>query len=178
MSFFTSAKKKKFKRRQTLCEEADIFSQVHYIREHHNEKNRFNTLPHKSSPERDACVEWYSNHNNPSSYSQIVLCYLNDSKTDKDTLCEKYQLERTYFSKLADNPKYHPSKGEALILCFAFHLNYEEARALLKSADFILSSSEKQDLIIRYFLENNLFNLNDLNYVLNHFDFPSVKDII
>ena len=45
-------------------------------------------------------------------------------------------------------------------------LNIEEARVLLKSAGHGLSNSEKADLTVRYFIENDLYNIDELNYVL------------
>lgn len=178
MSIFCSTKKKMQKKRQTLCKEAEIFTQVHFVRERNSGRYKFNMLTLKNDPERDECIEWYNNHNNPETYNEIVSCYLKDSSKDESYICDKYHFEKNYFSNLRSNPKYTPSKGEAIIVCFAFHLSYEHTRALLKSAGYALTNSEKSDLIIRFFLENKEYNINDLDYVLNHFELPTIKDII
>lgn len=177
MSIFGTSKKKILKKRQALCSEAEVFTQVHYVREHNLSKNKFNTLPLKDDPDRNACLEWYEKHNNPEGFSAITLAYLNDIKTDAKVICEKYALGTDYFKKLETNETYHPGKGEAIALSMAFHLNFQEAKLYLKSADHALSNSNKADLIVRFFLENNEYNISDLNYVLKHFELPTLKDI-
>ena len=54
MSIFGTSKKKLLKKRQALCSEAEVFMQVHYVREHNSAKNKFNTLPLKDDPDRNA----------------------------------------------------------------------------------------------------------------------------
>lgn len=175
---FFSSKKKIKKRRDSLCKEADIFIQVHFVRERNSEKYKFNTLSLKSDPERDKVNEWYNAHNNPENYSEIVLAYYNDLGKDSSDLFEKGILEKDYFTKLEKSLSYVPSKGEAVIVCFAFKLSLEASRALLKSADYALSNSEKTDLVIRYFLENNNYNIHDLNYVLIKICDIKLRDIV
>lgn len=175
---FFSNKKKIKKKRDNLCKDADIFIQVHFVRERTNDKCKFNTLTLKSDPERDKVMEWYESHDNPESYSDIVGAYLSEYGKDENVLCDKFKLPKNYFSTLANSPSYIPSKGEALAICFAFHLTYEGARALLKSSNYALTNSEKTDLIVRYFLENGNYNLNDLNYVLGQLCDIKLADII
>lgn len=178
MSLFSSDKKKKFKRRQTLCEEADIFIQVHFVRERNSEKYKFNTLTLKDDPDRTACKEWYEAHNNPETFADILHIYLEEKKIDPSTFVEKCQLDKNYLGNIKSNNKYTPSKGEAVIIACGLKLNYEETRAFLRSCNYSLTNSEKSDLIIRFFLENHLHNVNDMNYVLEHFEQPTLKDIL
>lgn len=175
---FFSNKKKIKKRREALCREADIFIQVHFVRERNSERYKFNTLSLKSDPERDKVAEWYDTHDNPESYSETVCAYFRDSSRDEDALCSQFLLDKGYFTRLESTLNYLPPKGEAVIVCFAFRLSYESSRALLKSAGYALTNSEKSDLIIRYFLETKNYNVNDLNYVLNRLCDIKLKDII
>jgi len=177
MLFFNPNKKKSKKRRDALCNEADIFIQVHFVRERNNERYKFNTLKLKSDPERDAVIQWYEENGNPDTYSEIILMYLKDNVRDSKNISEKYSLGENYFNKLKENDNYVPSKGEALTLCFALKLNFEETKAVLKAANYALTNSEKSDLIIRFFIQNNNYNLSDLNYVLNKFCEIKLKDL-
>ena len=93
-------------------------------------------------------------------------------------LFEKGVLEKDYFTKLEKSLSYIPSKGEAVIICFAFKLSFEASRALLKSTGYALTNSEKTDLIIRFFLENNNYNVHDLNYVLIKICDIKLRDIV
>ena len=178
MGLFNFKKKKNKKRREQLCRKADIFIQVHFVRERNMDKNRYNTLSLKSDPDRDACMEWYENHGNPETFSEVVLAYLKDKELNENIVCEKCMLEKSFFSSLKSDNNYHPSKGEAILIAFALKLNFEETKALLKSAEHFFSNSSKSDLIIRFFLEERNFNLNDLNYVLDKICDLKIKDII
>lgn len=177
MSIFTTSKKKKLKKRQELCHDAGIFVEVHYVRETNNINNKFNTLALKSDPKRDKCNEWYENHGNPNTYSEIVTTYFSEYNKDEKLLCEKVALDNNYFSNLSKNKSYHPSKGEVIRVCFAFQLDYEETRRLLRCVDYALSNSQKEDLIIRFFIDINNYDISDLNYVLNNFDLPKINEL-
>lgn len=178
MSIFSSSKKKKLKIRESLCHDVDIFIQVHYVRERSSERYKFNMLSLKDDPIRANCKEWYEKKGNPEKFSEIALLHLGEYKKDEKYLIEKYQLEKDFFSKLKNSPNYRPSKGEVVSLCIGFHLDIEFSRALLKSADYALTNSEKSDLIIRYFIENKVYSMGALNYVLTHFEQPVLKDLM
>ena len=175
---FFSSKKKIKKRRDSLCREADTFIQVHFVRERSSDKYKFNTLTLKSDPESDKVAEWYEAHGNPESYSEIVTAYYREAGKDTLSALEKALPEKDYFSKLEKSLSYVPAKGEAVLICFVFRLSLEASRSLLKSAGYALTNSEKSDLIIRFFLENNNYNIHDLNYVLGKICDIKLRDIV
>ncbi len=179
MELFNFKKRRTRKKREQLAAQADIFIQVHYVRESPTDaKHKYNTLSLKTDPDRDACTEWYASHDNPETFSEIVLAYMKDKSKDATHLCEKYQLEKNFFDNLKSDKNYHPSKGEAILMAFAFKLNLEETKALLKSAEHCISNSIKSDLIVRFFIENKLYSTGDLNYVLDKFCEIKIKDIV
>lgn len=179
MELFNFKKRRTRKKREQLAAQADIFIQVHYVRESPTDtKHKYNTLSLKTDPDRDACTEWYASHGNPETFSEIVLAYMKDKSKDATHLCEKYQLEKNFFDNLKSDKNYHPSKGEAILMAFAFKLNLEETKALLKSAEHCISNSIKSDLIVRFFIENKLYSTGDLNYVLDKFCEIKIKDIV
>lgn len=175
---FGPNKKKIKRRREALCAEADIFIQVHFVRERNNERYKFNTLKLKNDPIREKVEEWYSANGNPETFSETVMIYINEKHFDEKNFANKCNFEPDYFSKIKSNHMYVPSKGEALTVAFGLKLNFEETKALLRTADYAISNSEKEDLIVRFFLENNDHNINDLNYVLYHFCEKKIKDIV
>lgn len=178
MGLFNFKKKKLKKRREQLCHDAETFIQVHFVRERLMDKNKYNTLSLKSDPDRDACREWYENHGNPKTFSEIVLAYLKDSDKDERFICERCMLEKSFISNLKSDKNYHPSKGEAVLIAFAFKLNFEETKALLMSAEHSFSNSSKSDLIIRFFIEEKEYNIGHLNYVLDKLCELKIKDVI
>ena len=178
MGLFNFKKRRIRKKREHLCKEIETFIQVHYVRERNNTKNKYNTLTLKSDPDRDACKEWYENHGNPKTFSEIVLAYLKASDMTEDQLCEKCAFEKSFISKLKNDKNYHPSKGEAVLFAMTFKLNFEETKALLMSAEHALTNSSKEDLIIRYFIENKEYCIGHLNFVLEKICEKKIKDII
>jgi hypothetical protein len=164
---FFNNKKKSQKQLDELCSKAEIFVQVHYVRERSSDRYKFNILTLKDDPERQKVAEWLEEHGNPTEFSAICLLFLNQSGKEESVICDRAGLEKGYFGKLRNSTTFHPSKPEAVSLCLAMKLNIEESRLLLKSAGYALTNSEKPDLIIRYFIENNLYHIDDLNYVLD-----------
>lgn len=158
---FKNSKSKKY---EQLYEEAKTFIQVHYVRERGSERYAFNTLSIKSDPEREACEEWYKSHGDPELFQDIVQLYLNENHIKSSTLCTEYNLESRVFSK--NNSSFSVEKWEAVAVCFGLDLNISEARALLKRAGYALTNSSESDLVIRFCLENDIYELKDINYLL------------
>lgn len=155
------------KKRDTYCEEAKIFIQVHYVRERGSGKYAFNTLTLKDDSERDKCNEWYAAHDNPDNFMDIVKIYLAENKIKPNDICSEYGLDSKIFST-SSSTVCPVKKWEAVAICFGLDLNISEARALLKTAGYALTNSSETDLIIRYCLENDIYLLDDVNYILKN----------
>lgn len=164
---FGKTKKKSQKQLDELCYEVDIFIQVHFVREHNNDRYKFNTLILKDDPKRQKLQEFLAENNNPESFSELCMLFLKKSGKDETYISDKAYLEKGYFTNIRNSDSFLPTKSEAVALCLAMKLNIEEARILLRSAGHALKNSEKSDLTIRYFIENDLYNIDELNYVLD-----------
>ena len=69
---------------------------------------------------------------------------------------------------------YKPSKKTAFQCCVGLHLDVPAAEKLLKLAGYALSPSEPYDLVIRFCLEKELWELDTINYLLGSFDLESL----
>ena len=97
------------------------------------------------------------------------LFRLIDEKQMKDSSVYKaVGIERNTFAKLR-KPDYHPGKRLVLSLIIGTQLSVEEADTLLEKAGYSFSSDDKTDRIVRYFLENRIYELSKLNEALDHF---------
>lgn len=164
MSFFNSLKLgKNSRKKDILLEDAKIFIQVHYVRERGSEKYAFNKLTLKSDPERQDCEEWYEKHGNPDDFLEIVEYYLKEDKVKASSICSEYGLASKVFTGSSSTIE----KWEAVAICFGLDLNISEARALLKTAGYDLTNSSETDLVIRFCIENNVYLLSDINYLLS-----------
>ena len=65
-----------------------------------------------------------------------------------------------------DLPEYHPQKLTALCLCIGAKLNMDESRDLLARAGYALSPCDKTDIIFSYFIENEIYDMIELDIQL------------
>ncbi len=81
--------------------------------------------------------------------------------------CKKRaNLDRKAFSKLKCGTTKNPSKSTALALAIALELNLDDTRDLLSRAGFALSPCSKQDIIVRYFIEREIYDIYAVNVAL------------
>ena len=89
---------------------------------------------------------------------------------------KKAQLDRRLFSKLRTDARYTPSKRNIMALVISLELNMKEADDLLRRAGYALSSTRKEDVILRYFIEQEEYDLFLINDVLDYYGLPILGD--
>ena len=110
------------------------------------------------------------------SFSETVLKLIAQKGITEKECYTRANMDRRLFSKIRKGD-YHPNKTTALSLVLALHLNLEETEKLLKKAGYALSDSSKTDVIVKYFIENQNYNLFDINAVLFDFDQPLIGNL-
>ncbi len=79
----------------------------------------------------------------------------------------KAGVTKAHFSKIKSDKDYHPTKETALAFVIALHLDLDEAADLLKRAGYTLSHSSESDIIVEFFIERGVYNIDEINYQLD-----------
>ena len=103
------------------------------------------------------------------------LLYLIQQKGMKNAEVYKRAIvDKKVFSKIKNNPDYHPQKLTALCLCVGARLNMDETRDLLARAGYALSPCSKTDIIFSYFIEHGIYDMIELDIQLEEHGEPCI----
>ena len=83
-------------------------------------------------------------------------------------------VDKKVFSKIKNNKDYHPKKRTALCLCVGARLNMDETRDLLARAGYALSPCDMTDIIFSYFIENEIYDMIELDIQLEEHGLPCI----
>lgn len=105
-------------------------------------------------------------------FSQRLLRMITErGMTDAEAYNKAY-VDRRHFSKIRNDVNYVPNKKTVLAFAIALELSMDEAKDLLNCAGFALSRSSKTDIIVAYFLQNKIYDMFEINDVLDAYDQP------
>ena len=105
-------------------------------------------------------------------FSERLLQLIDQAGKKDSAIYKKANISKQHFSKIRNNPNYQPTKATAIAFALALELDIEQTIDLIGRAGFALSKSSKFDLIIRYFIEQQEFNVVAINVALYEFDQP------
>lgn len=106
------------------------------------------------------------------SFAQTVMRLIDEHNLKDSTVYKRANMSRQLFAKLRKDDHYQPTKRTALALAFALELNLDDTNALLSRAGYTLSHSSKFDVIVEYFLVNDIHDIFQVNEALYAYDQP------
>ena len=107
-------------------------------------------------------------------FSQYLLYLISKKGLENADVYKRAIVDKKVFSKIKNNPDYHPTKLTALCLCIGAELNMDETRDLLARAGYALSPSFKTDIIFSFFIENEIYDMIELDIQLEEHGEPCI----
>ncbi len=130
-------------RKESYAEEEMVFSAVSYPAE----------LPQDLRQKEDSFA--------------VALFKLIDEKEMLDPdVYRRANLDRRLFSKIRSDENYQPSRNTAIALTIALRLSFDQANELLEKAGYRIGHSSQSDIIIEYCLNNEIYNIHEVNELL------------
>ncbi len=105
-------------------------------------------------------------------FSQRLLRMIDERGMTDSEAYNKAYVDRRHFSKIRKDPNYAPAKKTVLAFAIALELSMDETKDLLNCAGFALSRSSKTDIIVAYFLQNQIYDMFEINEVLYDYGQP------
>ena len=144
-----------------------------YIEENYVEEQLLKKCAKIERESFDCCISFESRTLNnldkmlEATWQEMVFRWI-DSKELKDSdVYKKGNISKQTFSKIRSNVDYQPNKDTAIQMCFGLELGIDDSLDLIGKAGFILSNSIKRDVVVRYFIENNIYEVDTLNITLD-----------
>ncbi len=109
-------------------------------------------------------------------FSQYLMFLISTKGLENASVYKRAIVDKKIFSKIKNNTNYHPQKITALCLCVGAMLNLDETRDLLARAGYALSPCDKADIIFSYFIENEIYDMIEIDIQLEEHGLPCIID--
>ena len=100
-------------------------------------------------------------------FQNTLMQLIADRKVDNSVIYKKACIDKKFFSKIISNKDYVPKKHTVMALGLALELPLEEYESFLASAGYAFMPSSKFDLIIKYCVMNHIYNLINVDVILD-----------
>jgi hypothetical protein len=111
-------------------------------------------------------------------YFAYILEDLREKRNmSRPELYKRADVDKAIYARILTNNHYIPRKRTIISLGIALELCIEEMEELLKSAGYMLSTSLEYDIAIRFCIENNMFDICEINALLESLNQPCLGTI-
>ena len=109
------------------------------------------------------------------SFHETLFDLIRESGMTDVEVYKRANMDRRFFSKIRSNPAYHPRKSTVIALAIALKLDLGQTSDLLSRAEYALSPGSKADVIVRFFIERKIYDIDTINIALYEHGLPILE---
>lgn len=119
----------------------------------------------------DCCSieDYIVDEDNALTFSKLVKKIMEDKSITSKDIYKNSLINRKLFSALNVNDDYIPSRETAIMYCIALKLDYDSSVKLMKSAGYSFYEYSNFDMVVKYFLDNKIYNIDKINDALYYY---------
>lgn len=108
----------------------------------------------------------YLNQSKTMNFRDLLFSFIDRSGEKDSDVYNRAGIDRRLFSKIRCSESYTLKKENILKLCVSLKLDLTDTNELLESAGYSLSTTNDFDLILRFCLLNNIYDMETINEYL------------
>lgn len=110
-----------------------------------------------------------------STFSEFLMDLLKERNGKDSEVYKRAEVSKQLFSKILSNKYYQPTKSTVIQLAIGLQLDLNQTQKLLGKAGYILTRSNKADLVVQYYIEHGYYNIPYINLALEDCGLPLLK---
>lgn len=100
------------------------------------------------------------------SFHDYLMQLIIESDMTNPQIYRNANITKQHFSKIISNKDYNPTKNTICALAISLSLDIDTLETLLKKAGYYLTDTKQFDLAVRYFINNQMYNIMEDNIIL------------
>ena len=135
------------------------------------------TNPSQSGKQFDAIQDLLNERTHAETFTEYMLRIIAEKGLSETEVYHSVFMDRKLFNKIRNDANYQPSKRTALLIAIALKLSVQEAQELLGKAGFALTHCSKTDLIIECCMLNGIYDIIEINEMLDAFGLQTLNKL-
>lgn len=99
-------------------------------------------------------------------FSEMLIRLVDGSGEKPSAIYNRANIDRRHFSKICNHKNYQPSKQTVLAFAIALKLDFDKTQKLLATAGYTLGNSMLSDMIVSFFIEYKIYDVDLINQFL------------